>query len=241
MVSRMDNHSGLTLYYHPLASFCHKVLVALYENHTPFQARIVDLADEASSGEMLSFWPVGKIPVLRDRSRNETVPETSIIIEYLHQHHPGPTALLPSEPKAALQARLWDRFFDLYVNAPMQKIVVDRLRPPGKGDPVGVDEAMATLTRAYGLLEAHLADRTWAAGDGFSLADCAAAPALFYAGIVVPFAKEFPKVSEYFERLLGRASVARTLDEARPYFPLFPLRDRIPARFLAPLMEGART
>jgi glutathione S-transferase len=231
----MDNHPGLTLYYHPLASFCHKVLVALYENQTPFEAKIVDLADEASSAEMLSFWPVGKIPVLRDRRRGETVPETSIIIEYLSLHHPGRVELVPSEPGAALQARLWDRFFDLYVSAPMQKIVVDGLRPAGKGDPLGVEEAMATLARAYALLETHIRGRTWAAGEEFGLADCAAAPALFYADIVSPFSPKFPGVAGYFERLLVRASVARTLDEARPYFPLFPLHDRIPARF-----QGAR-
>src|SRR5690242_11915316 len=119
----MDNHSGLTLYYHPLASFCHKVLIALYENQTPFEARIVDLADEASSGEMLSYWPVGKIPVLRDQRRGHTVPETSVIIEYLAQHHPGPVPLLPADPDRALQVRLWDRFFDQYVAVPMSKIV----------------------------------------------------------------------------------------------------------------------
>jgi glutathione S-transferase len=227
----MENHRALTLYYHPLASFCHKVLIALYENETPFEARSIDLADEASSAEMLSYWPVGKIPVLRDRARNEIVPETSVIIEYLTQHYPGPVPLLPSDRKQALEARLWDRFFDLYVNAPMQKIVTDRLRPPGGSDPVGVQEAMATLARAYALLERHMQARTWAAGDGFSLADCAAAPALFYADIVSPFSQTHPQVAAYFERLLARASVARTIDEARPYFPMFPLRDRIPARF----------
>lgn len=228
----MDNYSGLTLYYHPLASFCHKVLVALYENRTPFQGRVVDLADPASSGEMLSFWPVGKIPVLRDHQRQTTVPETSIIIEYLGHHHPGAVPLLPPDPQEALQVRLWDRFFDLYVSAPMQKIVVDQLRPPGKGDPTGVDEALATLARAYDLVELHLGSRTWAASDSFSLADCAAAPALFYAEIVAPFSGSHPRLAAYFQRLLERESVARTIAEARPYFPMFPLRDRIPARFV---------
>jgi glutathione S-transferase len=227
----MDNYRALTLYYHPLASFCHKVLIALYENQTPFDARIVDLADETSSAEMLSFWPVGKVPVLRDAARGETVPETSIIIEYLTQHYPGPVPLLPSEPKGALEARLWDRFFDLYVSAPMQKIVTDRLRPVGGSDALGVQEAMASLARAYALLERHLQTRTWAAGESFSLADCAAAPALFYADIVAPFSGSHPHVAAYFERLLDRGSVARTVAEARPYFPMFPLRDRIPLRF----------
>jgi glutathione S-transferase len=229
----MDNHRGLTLCHHPLASFCHKVLVALYENGTRFEARIVDLADQASSEEMLAYWPVGKIPVLRDHQRGQTVPETSVIIEYLALHHPGPVPLLPADPDQALQVRLWDRFFDLHVSAPMQKIVVDRLRPAGAGDALGVIEAEATLDRAYALLEAHLQPGAWAAGGSFTLADCAAAPALFYADIVRPFGDGHPKLTAYRERLLARPSVARTIDEARPYFPMFPLRDRIPTRFMA--------
>jgi glutathione S-transferase len=227
----MDNYPELTLYYHPLASFCQKVLVAFYENQTPFEGRIVDLADQASSAELLAFWPVGKIPVLRDRRRGQTVPETSIIIEYLDRHHPGALPLLPAEPGQALEVRLWDRFFDLYVSAPMQKIVASHLRPAGQGDPAGVDEAVGTLTRAYDLLDRHLRSRPWAAGESFSLADCAAAPALFYADIVAPFSGSHPGLAAYFDRLLARASVARTLAEARPYFSLFPLRDRIPVRF----------
>jgi glutathione S-transferase len=222
---------SLTLYYHPLASFCHKVLVALYENETPFEPRVVDLADEASSAEMLSFWPVGKIPVLRDAKRQRTVPETSIIIEYLTLHYPGPVALLPSDAGAALEARLWDRFFDSYVSAPMQKIVGDRLRPPGRNDPDGVEEARANLRRAYDLVEQQVESRAWAAGDAFSMADCAAAPALFYAGILVPFSSTHPNTAAYFERLVSRASFARTLAEARPYFQLFPFHEQIPARF----------
>jgi glutathione S-transferase len=222
----------LTLYYHPLASFCHKVLIALYENETPFQGEIVDLADEASSAEMLSFWPVGKIPVLRDEQRKQTVPETSIIIEYLMQHYPGPVPLLPADPELALQARLWDRFFDLYVGMPMGKIVTDRLRPSGQNDAVGVEDAKETMMRAYALAERQLEGRVWAIGDMFSLADCAAAPALFYADIVLPFSADYPNLAAYFNRLVERPSFARTLEEARPYFHMFPLRDDIPARFL---------
>ena len=226
---------SLTLYYHPLASFCHKVLIALYEAGTPFRAEIVDLGDSASSAEMLAFWPVGKIPVLRDEARARTVPETTVIIEYLDQHHPGSVRLLPRDADAALDVRLWDRFFDLYVQVPMQKIVVDRLRPAGKHDELGVEEARASLRKAYELAERELQGRSWAAGDVFSLADCAAAPALFYAGIVEPFSREFSGLAAYFERLLARPSVARTLAEARPYFSMFPLREAIPSRFL----EGA--
>src|SRR5262245_32555253 len=128
----------LTLYYHPLASFCHKVLIALYENGTAFHGQIVDLADSASSAELLSLWPVGKVPLLRDDARDRTVPETSVIIEYLARHYAGPQPLLPSEADAALDARLWDRFFDLYVQVPMQKIVLDRLRLPSEKDARGV-------------------------------------------------------------------------------------------------------
>lgn len=226
---------SLTLHYHPLASFCHKVLIALYEKGASFRAEIVDLTDQASSAQLLSFWPVGKIPILRDEQRGRTVPETSVIIEYLEHHRPGAPALLPTDAESALDVRLWDRFFDLYVHVPMQKIVVDRLRPPGQGDAMGVEEARASLRKAYALAERQLQGRTWVASDDFSLADCAAAPALFYACIVEPFSAAHPNLALYFERLLARPSVARTLREARPYFSMFPLRDAIPARFL----EGA--
>jgi len=223
---------SLTLYYHPLASFCHKVLVALYENGTPFTPEIVDLMDEGAAARFLAVWPVGKIPVLRDEARDRTVPETSIIIEYLDSHYPGPGPLLPPGEPDRLDARLWDRFFDLYVQAPMQRIVVDRLRPEGERDPRGVTEARAALRTAYGMIERRVAERTWVVGDRFGLAECAAAPALFYAGIVEPFADGHPHTAAYFERLLARPSFARVLAEARPYFPNFPYRDRMPARFL---------
>src|SRR5688572_871220 len=222
---------SLTLYYHPLASFCHKVLIALYESETPFEARIVDLADPTSSAEMLSFWPVGKFPVLRDQRRDRTVPETTIIVEYLARHYPAAAPLLPDDPDLALDVRLWDRFFDLYVQVPMQKVVADRLRPPGREDPFGVDDARATLRRAYDLAERQLASRTWATGETFTLADCAAAPALFSADCAEPFATSHPNVAAYYERLLARPSFARVLDEARPYFQNFPLRDALRAPF----------
>jgi glutathione S-transferase len=224
---------SLTLYYHPLASFCHKVLIALYESGTPFEARIVDLMDDADGAQFRDMWPVGKIPVLRDEARNRTVPETTIIIEYLEQHYPGAHPLLPSDEDKRLDARLWDRFFDLYVQVPMQKIVIDRLRPENERDARGVADAEAALPIAYGMLDKHIAGREWAAGDSFGLADCAAAPSLFYADIVVPFAATYPHVASYFERLLQRPSVARTFVEARPYFHNFPLKERIPPRFLS--------
>jgi glutathione S-transferase len=178
---------SLTLYLHPLASFCHKVLIALYENDTPFTPHIVDFASDDASARFLDLWPVGKIPVLRDDARDQTIPETTIIIEYLGSHYPGPHKMLPADEADRLQTRLWDRFFDQYVHVPMQKIVVDRLRPAGQEDPHGVAEARATLRTAYAMIDRHMATRTFPAANSFSLADCAATPALFYAGIVEPF------------------------------------------------------
>jgi glutathione S-transferase len=224
---------ALTLYFHPLASFCHKVLIALYENGTPFEGRIVDKLDEDSAAEFMVVWPVGKFPVLRDEARGRMIPETSIIIEYLDRHHRGPVPLLPDDPELALQARLWDRFFDLYVQVPMQKLVTDLRRPDGQKDPQGVAEAKAALATAYDVIERQLETGPWAIGEAFSIADCAAAPGLFYAGTLVPFAASHPRTAAYFERLVARPSVVRTLREARPYFHFYPAHDAIPARFLA--------
>lgn len=168
---------SLVLYGHPLASFCHKVLIALYENDTPFENRIVDLSDESSRADFFRFWPIGKMPLLRDEARDSTIPETSIIIEYLEQYYPGPVRLLPPEIDRALQVRLWDRFFDHYVQAPMQTIVSNRRRPEGTADEMEVAAAKATLATAYAMIEKQLADKQWISGDGFTMADCAAAPA----------------------------------------------------------------
>lgn len=223
---------AITLYSHPLASFCHKVLIALYEKGTPFENKVVDLMDKDSSADFFNLWPVGKIPVLRDEKRDRTIPETTIIIEYLDQHYPGARALLPEDEDKRLDARLWDRFFDLYVQTPMQKIVVDRLRAEGEHDLRGVADSTAALQTAYGMIERQMARRTWAIGETFSIADCAAAPALFYAGIVAPFSATHPATAAYFERLVERPSFKRVITEARPYFQLFPFRESIPARFL---------
>lgn len=222
----------LTLYLHPLASFCHKVLIGLYENGTPFEPHIVDFSDPGSAAAHLERWPVGKIPVLYDGATGRVVPETSVIIEYLTRHYPGPVRLLPDDPDALLNVRLWDRFYDLYVSVPMQKIVTDRLRPEGFNDPHGVAEAHATLDTAYAMIDAELADKTWAAGEAFTLADCAALPALFFSSIVHPFGEDRPHLAAYFERLIARPSVRRVIAEARPYFQFFPYREAMPARFL---------
>ena len=211
---------SLTFHFHPLASFCQKVLIALYENGTAFESHVVDLGNEASSSAFKKLWPIGKMPVLRDEARDRTVPESSIIIEYLAQHYPGPTPLIPADPALALRTRLADRFYDLYVHDPMQRIVGDRLRPAGKTDPHGVDLAKALLRTAYDMIDTDMATRTWAVGEAFTMADCAAAPPLFFANKLVPFSHGH--LAAYFERLSKRPSIARTFEEARPYLKFFP-------------------
>jgi glutathione S-transferase len=223
---------SLTLYMHPLASFCHKVLIALYENDTPFTPRVIDFANAEDKAELFNAWPVGKFPLLIDGERQRTVPESTVIVEYLNRFFPGPVTLLPTDPDAQHEVRLWDRFFDNYVQFPMQRIVGDRLRPEAERDARGGDEAKASLRVAYDMLEKQCASGAWATGAEFTMADCAAAPALFYAGIVVPFSEGHRSLRAYFDRLMTRPSVKRTIDEARPYFPNFPFNDDIPARFL---------
>jgi glutathione S-transferase len=160
--------------------------------------------------------------VLRDDATDRTIPETSIIIEYLDTQYPGRTRFIPADPKLALQTRLRDRFYDLYVHLAMQKIVGDRLRPAGAKDPHGVEEARARLRSCYGMIDKELAGKTWAMGDVFTLADCAAAPALFYGNKVVPFGDANGNVAAYLDRLQARPSFARVLKEAEPYFAMFP-------------------
>jgi glutathione S-transferase len=168
----------LTLYFHPLASYCWKALIALYENDTPFTARVVDLSSESERAALLKLWGIGKFPVLRDDVRGQSVPESTVIIEYLDRHYPGATRFIPADFERAWQTRLRDRFYDLYVHEPMQKIVGDRMRPEGRKDPHGVEEAKARLRTSYRMIEDEMATRNWSMGDAFGLADCAAAPAL---------------------------------------------------------------
>lgn len=223
---------SLKLYSHPLSSYCHKVLVALYENQTPFATSLVDLGNPESRSAFLALWPTGKMPVLLDERAGNTVPESSIIIEYLDQHYPGPQLLLPRDPDSRLQVRLWDRLFDHYVMSPMQTLVAQCMRPEERRDPLAISAGKDTLEMAYELLDRQLADKQWAIGSAFSMADCAAAPALFYASIVQPFPAARRHLANYFERLMARPSVNRVLKEARPYFDLFPMKHAIPARFL---------
>ena len=212
----------LTLYFHPLSSFCHKALIALYENGTPFAPKLVNLQDEGERAAFRALWPVGKFPVLQDASRDRIVPESSIIIEYLDQHYPGATKFIPADPEQARAVRFGDRFFDLHVHLHVQKIVGDRLRPANAKDPHGVEDARTRMAAALDIVEKEMAGRAWAAGDTFSMADCAAAPALFYADKVAPLAVKNPNLVAYLERLKQRPSYARTLAEAEPYFKYFP-------------------
>jgi glutathione S-transferase len=221
---------SLKLYCHPLASFCHKALIALYENAIPFEPIIVDLSDEASSAAFRAVWPIAKMPVLRDEERDRTVAEATIVIEYLDAQYPGPTRFLPKDPDQVWQTRMWDRFYDHYVQEPMQKIVTDRLRPEGRNDPYGVEQAQGQLRQAYAVIEQKIEANPWMMGDAFTLADCAAAPALFYANTVVPFGETQERLKAYLGRLIARPSYARVLEEAQPYFTLFPMeqKPRIP-------------
>jgi len=211
----------MKLYAHPFSSYCQKVLVALYENDTPFEFRMLAPGDERAAAEHEALWPLKRMPVLVDEGR--TVVEASIIIEHLGLHHPGPVRLIPEDPDTALEVRMMDRFFDNYVMTPMQKIVSDSIRAAENRDRQGVAEAREMLDTAYRWLDDAMTGRECAAGDGFSLADCAAAPALFYADWAHPIGKAFSNVHSYRRRLLARPSFARAVDEARPYRPLFPL------------------
>ena len=212
----------LTLYFHPLASYCHKVLVGLYENDIPFAPKVIDLFDPAQRAELERAWPLVKFPVLSDQARGAVVPESTVILEYLDLHHPGPTRFVPADPDGAWRCRLLDRVFDLHVADPMAKIVTDGLRPADRGDPEGVAQARAALATTYAYLERELRDRTWAIGERFTMADCAAAPALFYANEVAPFEATHPILGAYLQRLRDRPSFARVLDELRPYWSMFP-------------------
>ena len=210
---------ALTLHMHPLSSYCHKLLIALYERSIAFEPRMLNLGDPAEREAFLKLWPVGKMPVLQDGA--VVLPETSVIIEYLDGRFPGAPPMIPADPDLALDVRLQDRFFDLYVHTPMGKLTWDLLRPEGARDPFGVEQAKAELALAYDLIEARMASRTWACGEVFTLADCAAAPALFYAEGRVPIGDR-PHVQAYLERLKQRPSYARVLKEAEPYFHMVP-------------------
>ena len=216
---------SLTLHAHPLSSYCWKVLIALYENDTPFAFELINLGDEEAAAKFAALWPLCKMPALVDETGSEAggrvIVESSVIIEYLGIHHRGARHLIPEDRDAALEVRFMDRVFDNYVMTPMMQIVFDRLRPPEARDPFGVEQARAQLDKTCAWLESKLAGGDWAAGPDFSMADCAAAPSLHYANRVHPLDR-FPNVAAYLARLEARPAVARTLAEAAPYAHMFP-------------------
>ena len=209
----------LQLFAHPFSSYCWKVLIALYENDTPFEYRHIE--HDGVFAELAGLWPIGKFPVLRDGDK--TVVETSAIIEHLQIHHPGPVELIPADPDLGVEVRMLDRIFDNYVMNAMQPLVNNAIRPEEKRDPYVAEGVHAALDKSYAWLDAHMAAREWAAADRFSLADCAAAPSLFYADWAYPIPDAFGHLKAYRARLLARPSVVRAVDEARPYRAYFPL------------------
>jgi len=209
---------SLTLHFHPLSSFCQKALIGLYELGVPFTKQVVDLYDDDQRARFLALWPIGKFPVLRDEARGVTVPEATLVLDYVDRD----VRLVPADPDRARECRLRDRVFDLYLDVPMGKVVTDKLRPPGKNDPHGVAEARALIEKTYALADDWLSEGPWAAGERFSIADCAAAPALFFAKRVLPFRPEHRRLAAYFDRLEAHPSVARAFREAQPFLANFP-------------------
>ena len=225
---------ALKLYYHPLASFCWKVLIALYENDIAFEQIVIDLFDPDSAAKLRAVWPIMKFPVLRDDKRGHTIAESTIIIDYLDTHYSSRVRFVPADADLAWQTRMMDRFLDTYVHEQMQRIVGDALRPADAKDPTGVTQARDQLRQSYDFLETRMVGHEWAIGDNFTLADCAAAPALFYANIVEPFTGSHQGLTDYLARLMRRPSFARVLEEAEPsfhFFPLEPKPGRTPPRF----------
>lgn len=215
----------MKFYYHPLSSFCWKVLIGLYEKGVAFEPVLVNLADPAEAAAFIKLSPMRKMPAIAAGA--DIVNESSIQLEWLDQNLGGPK-LMPADPKQALDVRGWDRFFDTYVHYPMQRIVGDRLRGADQRDAYGVAENRTQLRAALDVIEAHMAQmggRTFASGETFSLADCSAAPALFYADKVAPFEQTHPNTAAYLKRLSERASFARVLQEAQPFFQYFPKED----------------
>lgn len=210
----------MKLYAHPFSSYCQKALIAFYENDTPFEMRMIE--EPGVMEELAALWPMKRFPILVDGDR--VVLEATSIIEHLAVHHPGPTALIPADPDAALEVRMMDRIFDNYISTPQQKFIFDVVRPEGANrDPHGVEEARRMLDTAYAWLDQRLAGREWAAGADFSMADCGAAPFLFYADWTHEIPARFETLRAYRARLLARPSVVRAVDGGRPFRHYFPL------------------
>ena len=212
----------LKLYFHPLSSFCHKPLIALHEHNVAFEPVVVDLGSPEDRAAFAAVWPLLKFPAMRDEKRGQTVAESSAVVVYLDTFYRGASPLIPTDPDGAWQAHMWDQFCDNYLQVPMQKITGDNFRPEGGRDPVGCDQARTLILNAYDILETRLKGRQWMLGDAFTLADCAASPALFYADLVAPITAKTPGVSAYLDRLIARPSYARALKEAEPFFHMVP-------------------
>ena len=211
----------LALYGHPFSSYTQKALIALYENNTPFEFREVGPETPEHFAEVERRSPVGKFPMLVDGARS--LAEASIIIEYLQMNHPGPVRLIPDDPAAALEVRFMDRFFDLHVMDAMQIAVEAALGRVAMTREDGLALATQRLERAYAWLDKYLGTRTWAAGEAYSMADCAASMALFYADWIYRIPEKYAVVRAYRARLLARPSYARAVDEARRFRHFFPL------------------
>jgi glutathione S-transferase len=210
----------MKLYYFPLSGYSQKTLTAFYEKGTPFEPMLVNPFDPAAKAEYLKVNRLGKVPCLKVEEGDWTVPESSIIIEYIDRHFPGGTKLIPDDPDKARQVRFRDRLFDLYINEPAAKIFFDGLRPEGSRDPYGVKQAQERLESTLAIIDGVMSKNTWSMGDDFTMADCAAGPALNQAKMVGAFGK-FPHVEAYFNRLCERPSFARVLKEAAPFVAQF--------------------
>lgn len=208
----------LTLYGHPISSFTWKVLTALYENDTPFEFLTVD---QDTYADFIAKWPMGKFPILLDSNRNSMITETAVIIEYLDAYHPGRTQFVPKQFNSALEVRRWDRICD-HLNVTMSKTAVDNIRPEGRRDPYGVEEAKRIMRGIYGVIETQLGDREFIVGDSFTMADCAGAPALWYSVRNAPLDGGYPRIEAYLERLKTRPSFAKALKQSEPLFHLYP-------------------
>jgi len=212
----------LQLYYHPFSSYSQKALIALYEHEVPFERCVIEGPDSPATQRWAAMWPIRRFPVLVDG--DQTILEATCVVEYVDLHHGRPgQRLVPTDAAEALPVRMMDRVFDNYVSTPQQKVVFDALRPAESRDDHGVREARTMLHTVYAWLDGVMAGRTWATGERFTLADCGAAPFLFYADWTEPLGDRYPNVTAYRQRLLARPSVARCVDEARPYRPYFPL------------------
>lgn len=209
----------IELFSHPFSSYCQKALIAFYENDIAFTERMLE--EPGVGDELASLWPMKRFPILRENGR--VVMEATIIIEYLGVHHPGPVKLIPEDPELAWQVRMLDRVFDNYVMTPQGKFVFDAMRPEGSRDPHGVEEARKMLDTSYAWLDEHMRDKRWAVGETFTLADCAAAPSLFYADWTHRIPERYENLIAYRARLLARPSFARAVDEARRFRHYFPL------------------